>query len=321
MYKKLLLIVAALFFIKLGFAQTNNNADSLIEATITLNDGSILRGKIIAMNLEEISLKTEYAGVIIINQKNISNISNVKNQTKTNAVKPDGNLNEKNVNPSNYQSKYQFRKKPIILSHKYWWNNNYQGLKQGEFYYQNIGILYNGLDFGVIDNFSIGGGAFFLGIVGFFNFHVRSQFKITNGVSIGASYNHFKAGAAWSSSSSENNNSIGLLSGGLTIGDSEKNLTISTGKFTNLVNSNSTSGQSDLAIIIGGNLKLSNNLYLITDNYFADRQTNLNLNCLGFRSINNATAFDYGLMSLSNNNRYDNSPILIPYLALSVKIQ
>lgn len=321
MYKKLCLIVATLLMMKLGFAQTNNNADSLIEATITLNDGSILRGNIIAMNLNEISLKTEYAGVIIINQKNIVNISNAKNQTKINKVPPNYNLNDKNVNPSNYQSKYQLRKKPIILSHKYWWNNNYKGLKQGEFYYQNIGILYNGLDFGIIDNFSIGGGAFFLGIVGFFNVHFRSQFKITDGVSIGASYNHFMAGAAFSSRSSENN-SVGLLSGGFTIGDSEKNITISTGKFTNLVNNNSTSEQSDLAIIIGANFKLSNNLYLITDNYFADRRTNLNLNCLGFRSTNNSTAFDYGLMSLSNNNiRNDNGPIMIPYLALSVKIQ
>jgi hypothetical protein len=321
MYKILFLLVVTLFISKLGFAQTNNNADSLIEATITLNDGSIIRGKIMAINLEEVKLKTEYAGVIIINQKNIANISNVKNQTKINALTPNVNFNDKNVNPSNYLLKNQLRKKPIILSHKYWWNNNYQGLKQGEFYYQNIGILYNGLDFGVIDNFSIGGGAFFLGIIGFFNVHVRTQFKIAKGVSIGASYNHFIAGAALSSRSSENN-SIGLLSGGLTIGDSEKNLTISTGKFTNLVNSNSTSGQSDLAIIIAGNLKLSNNLYLITDNYFADRQTNLNLNCLGFRSTNNSTAFDYGLMSLGNSSyRYDNSPILIPYLALSVKIQ
>jgi hypothetical protein len=314
MYKKLCLIVVTLFITKIGFAQTNNNADSLIEATITLNDGSVLKGNIIAMNLEEIRLKTEYAGIIIINQKNIANISNVKNQTKINAVTPNVNLN-----PSNYQSKYQFRKKPIILSHKYWWNNNYQGLKQVEFYYQNIGILYNGLDFGVIDNFSIGGGAFFLGIVGFFNVHARTQFKITNGVSIGASYNHFMAGAASSSRSSENN-SLGLFTGGFTIGDSEKNLTISTGKFINLVNNNSTSEQSDLAIIIAGNLKLSNNLYLITDNYFADRRLNFNLNCLGFRSTNNATAFDYGLMSLNNNNN-DNSAILIPYLALSVKIK
>lgn len=313
MYKKICLIVATLFITKIGFAQTNNNADSLIEATITLNDGSVLKGNIIAMNLEEIRLKTEYAGIIIINQKNIANISNVKNQTKINAVTPNVNLN-----PSNYQSKYQFRKKPIIISHKYWWNNNYQGLKQGEFYYQNIGILYNGLDFGVIDNFSIGGGAFFLGIVGFFNVHARTQFKITNGLSIGASYNHFMAGAGSSSRSSENN-SLGLFTGGFTIGDSEKNLTISTGKFINLVNNNSTSEQSDLAIIIAGNLKLSNNLYLITDNYFADRRLNFNLNCLGFRSTNYATAFDYGLMSLNNNN--DNSPILIPYLALSVKIK
>ncbi|MBJ7428861.1 MAG: hypothetical protein JHD28_07890 [Bacteroidia bacterium] len=321
MYKKLLLIVVTLFFTNLIFAQTNNNADSLIEATITLKDGSILRGTIIAINLEEVSLKTQYAGVIVIKQKNIANISNVKNEAKTKVQIPNGNSGYENVNPRNYQSKYQLQKKPIIVSHKYWWNNNYQGLKQNEFYYQNIGILYNGLDFGVVDNFSIGGGAFFLGIVGFFNIHVRTQFKITNGISIGASYNHFMAGAG-SSSRSSDNNSVGLLSGGFTLGDTEKNLTISAGKFTNLVNSNSTSGQSDLAVIICGNLKLSNNLYLITDNYFADRRSNFNLNCLGFRSTNNTTAFDYGLMSLGNNSyRYNNSPILIPYLALSVKIQ
>ncbi|MFA9215137.1 MAG: hypothetical protein ACEQSR_15070 [Candidatus Methylacidiphilales bacterium] len=321
MYKKLLLIVVTLFFTNLIFAQTNNNADSLIEATITLKDGSILRGTIIAINLEEVSLKTQYAGVIVIKQKNIANISNVKNEAKTKVQVPKGNSGYENVNPRNYQSKYQLQKKPIIVSHKYWWNNNYQGLKQNEFYYQNIGILYNGLDFGVVDNFSIGGGAFFLGIVGFFNIHVRTQFKITNGISIGASYNHFMAGAA-SSSRSSDNNSVGLLSGGFTLGDTEKNLTISAGKFTNLVSSNSTSSQSDLAIIICGNLKLSNNLYLITDNYFADRRSNFNLNCLGFRSTNNTTAFDYGLMSLGNNSyRYNNSPILIPYLALSVKIQ
>lgn len=320
MFKKLLLIVFTLFFTELSFAQTNNNADSLIEATITLKDGSILKGTIISMNLEEVSLKTPYAGVIVIKQKNIANISNVKNETKTKVPIPN-NSGYENVNPSNYQSKYQLRKKPIIISHKYWWNNNYQGLKRNEIYYQNIGILYNGLDFGVIDNITVGGGAFFLGIVGFFNFHLRTQFQVTDGVSIGASYNHFIAGSGYSNSSFDEN-SVGLLLGGITLGDNEKNLTISAGKFTNLVSSNSTSEQSDLALVVCGNLKISNNLYLITDNYFADRRSNLNLNCLGLRSTNNSTAFDYGVMSINNSyTRFNDSPILIPYLALSVKIQ
>ncbi len=317
-YILLIFTIGMLFTCKQSNAQTNtNNSDSLIEATIILNDGTVLKGTIISMNLDEVTLKTSFTGIIVIKQKNIANITNTKNEVKTQTT---GKPNYYEPKPTDEIVKYKIKLSNAEVRHKYWWNNNYQGLKKNELYYQNIGLLYNGLDYGVIDNFTIGGGAFFLGIVGFFNIHLRTQFKITDGISIGATYNHFIAGAATSSRSSSDN-SIGLLSGGLTFGNTSKNLTISTGKFTNLVNSDKKD-QTDFGLIVCGSIKLSNSMYLLTDNYFSDKRTNINMNCVGFRSVKNNTIFDFGLMVFNNQSgNIDSKPIGIPYLALSVKIQ
>lgn len=299
-------------------AQTNaNNKDSLLDVTITLKDGTILKGTIITISIDELSLKTPFAGIVIIKQSNIVSISNNKNITDQKVVEV---LNNNNDERSNGRQFRQIKPPPqAVVTHKYWWNINYQGLKKNEFYYQNIWILYNGLDYGITDNITLGGGAFFLGFVGFFNVHLRTQFKLTEGVSIGASYNHFVANDG-DGGGSNSNNSLGFVSGGLTLGNAKTNLTVSIGQFNNLASSTARP-ESDLGVTLSGSAKISNSVYLITDNFFFDRRVNLNVNCFGLRKVSNNAVFDFGFMGFSPSERGSRSFVLaIPYLALSYKI-
>ncbi len=299
-------------------AQTNvNNKDSLLDVTITLKDGTILKGTIITVSIEELSLKTPFAGIVIIKQSNIVSISNNKNISDQKVVEP---LNNNNGERSNSRQFSPIKPPPQAeISHKYWWNSNYQGLKKNEIYYQNIWILYNGLDYGITDNVTIGGGAFFLGIVGFFNVHLRTQFKLTEGVSIGASYNHFVANEG-NGGGSNSDNSLGFISGGLTLGNAKTNLTVSIGQFNNLASSTARP-ESDLGVTLSGSAKISNSVYLITDNFFFDRRMNLNVNCFGLRKVSNSTIFDFGFMAFSPNEGGGRDLVFaVPYLALSYKI-
>lgn len=292
-----------------------NKIDSLDECIVTLKDGSALIGKIISSNSVEIKLQT-ISGVISINQSNIVSIVLKKNSIKYNNYNQNYNQNYNSTNErfGNYE------KPPSIeVNHKYFWNNNYMGIKKNEFYSQNIWVLYNGLDYGISDNFSIGGGLLFLGVAGFVNIHARAQIELTENFSMGLAYNYFVASSFYDFNDRPAN--LGFMSGGFTYGNAKANISVSGGKFQ-VPNDRSNSFNTNpnkMGLIFCGSLKLNSNLNLITDNILMDKT--LNLNCLGMRINSTKSTFDVGIMHFGNDNSSESSFNLIPYLAMNYKIR
>ncbi len=292
-----------------------NKIDSLDECIVTLKDGSALIGKIISSNSVEIKLQT-ISGIITINQSNIVSIVLKKNSIKYNNYNQNYNQNYNSTNErfGNYE------KPPSIeVNHKYFWTNNYMGIKKNEFYFQNIWVLYNGLDYGISDNFSIGGGLLFAGIVGFVNIHFRSQVEVAENFNVGVAYNYFVATSIYNNFSlNSSSEKIGFLSGGFTYGNEKANISLGVGRF----NSNEESllnNKNELGFSVSGSVKISTNTSIVSDNLIWSNE--LNLYCLGFRLNSSKSCKDFGLMNFRTFNSYGSNSTFIPYIALNYKIK
>ena len=318
---------------------TKNKADSAEKVKVNLTDGTNLIGILISINLEEIELKTDLAGIVKVKQMYIKSIEKLKYQ------KPENNSGYVTIyNPNNPNNmdivkfgggiRYPSSYVPVEINHKYFLNNNYHGIKKNEMYYQNILFLYNGLDYGLTNNFSIGGGAFLIGFVGFFNFHARTQYQVSKNFSIGLAYNHF---AISSSEYSDNQSNQGIFSGGVTVGNPNINVSVSVGNSTHTSsngNNVTTNNFTGSMLSIAGSLKLGEKAYLVSDNSFFSNSSQ-RIFSVGVRISSRTTAFDAGLMgntyqsdegyySFSTGNYISdtkNRSVAYPFLSLQIKIK
>ncbi len=339
--KEKIRILIAMSFLLIGFTSakaqqdtiinSEKRKDSLPEVNVTLKDGTVLKGSILAISLQELTLKTTFAGTVVLKQEDVVSIVNVKNSVANQVVTTTPN----DKNPNNMPivsfggSKSNGNYVPYLAQHKYLLSNNYMGLKKKEFVYQNIWVLYNGVDYGLSDNFSIGGGGLFLGVIVFTNIHLRTQFQISEMVQIGAAYNVF-----FTPNNGFNTNrssSTGVLSGGITIGTKDLNVTTSIGQARRM------SGSSKDPIngfSVSGYVKVSNTLALVTDNLFINNSDYNKLLSAAFRLSARNTVFDFGLMgntyqqtiyeyngSPTANERTQEEFVAYPYLSLTYKIK
>jgi small nuclear ribonucleoprotein (snRNP)-like protein len=312
--------------------------DTATQVVITLKDQSTIKGVIMAMNLEEISLKTDFAGTIIIKQNNIISIVNSKyaesqkqqypriynpnNPNDLDIVKFGGSSN------NNYRNYNTFI--PFSNTHRYNFSNNYIGLKKNELIFNNIWLLYNGADYGLTNNLSIGGGVLFLGFGGFINVLARGQVKLNDNISIGASYNYFVFSSLSSRSNNENN--FGLLSGGITFMGKKGNLSLSA---ANGFYNNKGYGQNvnaDLPVFsISGCYDINDKTSIVSDNFYLMNIVNSKFYSFGLRIKGRASNFDFGLMIYSYDETYlsyyssganstNTRTIPIPFLAYTAKI-
>lgn len=324
--KERIRILITMSFLLIGFVRVHaqqqdstvnseKRKDSLPEVNVTLKDGTVLKGTIVAISIQELTLKTAFAGNLTLKQENIVSIVNIKNSGTNQVVISNYNtINDKNPNNLPITSfgggKANTNYLPYLAQHKYLFSNNYMGLKKKDFVYQNIWVLYNGIDYGISDNFSIGGGGLFLGLLVFANVHFRTQFQISEMVKIGAAYNYFFAPSN-GFNSSRKNSSMGVLSGGITIGNEKLNVTTSVGQAKKLSDSN-----SDLVngFSVSGYVKLNNSLALITDNFFFNSSDHNKFLSAAFRLTGRNTVFDFGLMGNTYNETvYDYSSSFAPY--------
>jgi len=149
------------------------------------------------------------------------------------------------------------------LYSKYYLGESAIGLKKGEAYYQNIGILFNFFSYGVSDNFSIGGGfesvSLFTGRVPIFFVNPKITFHTANDLI------HFGVGSFIGFSVQDPNGIGGASYGNITIGDKNNNLTFGVGlPFASEI------GLSDNPIIqIAGMGRLTNRLGLVGELFVA----------------------------------------------------
>ncbi|MFA9215136.1 MAG: hypothetical protein ACEQSR_15065 [Candidatus Methylacidiphilales bacterium] len=296
-------------------------SDTINKVEITLKDGTILKGELLEMNLIELKLKTDLAGIITILQVNVANIKRITNNENDQVNKPTqkpeeeyydsrnpNNLNIVKFGGSNNNNNNGKNRNfiPFITSNKYSFSNNYSGLKKNEMLYQNIWVLYNGLDYGISNNLSVGGGFLYLFVGGFGNINLRTQFEITENIKIGAAYNMF---FTYGSAISDNTGSeyFGLLTGGITVGSKENNITVSAGqgdyRGVNAL-ANNGSNLNSLGLSVSGMAKLNNNLYIMTDNFFL-KDSDKRFFSVTFRIPGKSNCFDFGLMGNTYTSSFD----------------
>lgn len=206
---------------------------------IEMTEGKVVVGTLVSENDEQIVLKTRELGEVILKR------TNVKSMAK--------------VDPARIQNgEYWF---PNPQSTRYFFGPNAIGIRGGEGYYQNTWVLFNNVNYGVSNNFSIGAG-----MVPTFLFGANAlPFWVLPKASISTPQKnlHFAGGAVLGGVIGEESASIGLLYGNTTVGSRDHNVTLGVGY-----------GYADgeiadtPAINVSGMTRISKTTYLITENYF-----------------------------------------------------
>lgn len=326
----------------------NLEIDSLNKVLVTLKDGGIVKGYFITFTKTEIKVNNELIGIVTIPYSNISKIKKIHYNDEVEVENNNYNNNSyNNNNPNNLnivkfggpvKNKYSNKnsnEEPQFYSHKYFMGNNYYGLKKKELVYQNLWVLYNGIDYGLTNNFSIGGGGLMMFVSGFVNFHLRGQFELNEYIKLGCAYNLFYVTGERSSSFSK---TFGLFTGGVTIGNKFSNISLSMGKGdfkNNKPNSPANPDLNNYGYVISGMLKINKTTYVITDNFLLNKYDEKYFS-LGFRFLGKNTAFDLGLMGntymyegygnynqSTGNYEYNKteSVLAYPFMAFTYKIK
>lgn len=230
-------------------------------------DGNVFTGELISENDEEIVLLTKSAGEITIRRENIRQMTRLNDQEMQ---------NENNWHENPQSTRYLFAANAL-------------GIRKGEGYYQTTWILFNNVNYGVSNNFSIGAG-----MVPMFLFGVSATpFWIMPKLSIPIATDnlHISAGALMGGIIGEDSGGGGLLYGVTTLGNSDKNLSVGLGygygggeiSSTPLVN-------------ISGMIRTGKNIYLLSENYFVPGTDTNGIASFGLRWAPENFAVDFALV-------------------------
>ncbi|QNR24855.1 hypothetical protein [Croceimicrobium hydrocarbonivorans] len=192
-----------------------------------------------------------------------------------------------------------------LQASRYFFGPNALNMKRGEGYYQNNWVFLNQLSVGLSDRFTIGVGTIPLFI---FGYGAPTPVWITPKFSVPivpGKLNVAAGGLFGSVLGDEFNNTFGIGYGAFTLGDYDKNVTLSIGY-----------GMSDgdwsenPTISLSGMLRVTRKFYLITENYLV---FDTFIASLGGRTVWREVSLDYGFFTLP-----DEIDALIPWLGITV---
>jgi len=253
---------------------------------IETTDGSTFVGQLISETDETITIRTESTGDITISRDNIRKMTLIEN----NRMHGDGYWHD---NPQS--TRYLFAPNAI-------------GLKKGEGYYQNTWILFNNVNYGMTNNFSIGAGTVPVFLFGsnYLPFWIMPKLSIP----VAADMLHFSAGALIGGLIGEDGGSGGLIYGNGTLGDPDKNLTMGIGY---------AYGGGEIAstpvVNISGMVRTGQTIYLISESYFVPNTGFNGLVSFGIRWAPENFAVDFALLRPLEDT---GSLIGIPWLGLTI---
>lgn len=313
----LFLILFLTFIIKLNAQNIDSNTiinleiDTLNKVLVNLKDGGNVNGYFVSVSKNELKVNNDLLGIVTIQLKNISRIKKIYyTEVAENRRNEYDSKNPNNLDIITFggpgKSKYGSQNvdyEPQFYTHKYYMSNNYNGLKKKEIIYQNLWFLYNGVDYGLNDNFSIGGGALMMFVSGFVNIHLRSQMELNEYIKLGLCYNVFFANEFGSNSGIK---TFGIFTGGATIGSEFNNITLSMGKGNFSTKNPYAFTNPDLnnyGYSISGIFKLNKYIYAITDNFLMNKYDEKYFS-LGLRFLGKNTAFDLGVMGNTYKEKY-----------------
>jgi len=229
-------------------------------------DGSVFTGSLVHEDEETIVLLTESLGEITLRRVNIRSMTEIE----PSRVRDDGYWFE---NPQ---------------STRYFFAPNAIGIRSGTGYYQNAWILFNNVNWGVTDYFSIGAGAMPL-----FLFGVPTPLWILPKVSVPlvAGRVYVGGGAMLGGLVGEDSYSAGLLYGVATVGDRDRNVTVG---FAYGYGGGEVSNTP--VINVSGMARLSRTMYVVSENYFVSDADDFDgLLSIGLRWARESVAIDFGL--------------------------
>ena len=188
-------------------------------------------------------------------------------------------------------------------------------LRKGEGYYQNIYVVANMFNYGVLNNLSIGGGFDFISMFGtmggewsrILNFNVKSGFQVAEKVHAGVGGLYLVVPGEFSS---------GILYGIGTFGSTNSNISMGTGwGFVD------NSFEKRPFIMVGGMARMSEKLWFISENWITPLGANNNYYVLlsyGLRFTGRRIAVD--LAFINNKDIVEAIFIGIPFVDFVVKL-
>lgn len=251
-------------------------------------DGSVFTGRLVHEDEETIVLLTESLGEITLRRENIRSMTEIE----PSRVRDDGYWFE---NPQ---------------STRYFFAPNAIGIRPGTGYYQNAWILFNNVNWGVTDYFSIGAGAMPLFLFGT-STPIWVLPKVAFELAPGRAY--VGAGAMLGGIVGEDPYSAGLLYGVVTVGDRDRNATVGLGYGYGGGEISSTP-----VINVSGMARLSRTMYVVSENYFfSDADDVSGLLSIGLRWARESVAVDFGLFRpLADTDEL----IAVPWLGVTLPI-
>jgi hypothetical protein len=228
-------------------------------------EGQVVIGTLVSENEQEVVLDTRELGRVTIERKNVKSIEE--------------------IDPSRIQDgQYWFRNPQ---STRYLFAPNAIGIPKGHGYYQNTWILFNNVNYGASDNFSIGAGT-----VPVFLFGANAlPIWVLPKLSVSPVDNvHLAGGAVFGGVlGEEDSGGVGLVYGASTIGNRDHNATLGIG-----YGYTGEGGFSNTPVInVSGMTRIGRTTYLISENYFF--AGDVNVVSLGIRWAPRNFAVDFAL--------------------------
>ena len=234
---------------------------------VVTTDGNVFIGELISESESEVVILTESIGRVTIRRDNIRSMTR---------------LDESEIRDGEY-----WYENPQAT--RYLFAPNAIGLRKGHGYYQNTWIFFNNVNYGVTNNFSIGGG-----LIPTFLFGTSSTpVWITPKISIPVANEnvHLAAGALIGGVIGEDSGGGGLFYGTSTFGNRDRNISFGLGYGFGGGEISSTP-----AVNISGMIRLSKSMHLVSENYLFPGTSANGIASVGTRWAPENFAVDFALV-------------------------
>ncbi|MCC5941257.1 MAG: hypothetical protein JJU37_06910 [Balneolaceae bacterium] len=278
----LFLIPVIAFTVNTSVAYSQSGDLYRIETT----DGNVFIGQIISEDDNEIVIRTESIGTVTIHRNNIRSITL--------------------IDQSRIRDGVYWYSNPQAT--RYFFAPNAIGLEKRKGYYQNTWVFFNNVNYGVSDNFSVGGGIVPLFLFGASSTPVWILPKVS--FPIAKDKLHLGAGAMIGGVIGAESDPLGIFYGVGTIGNRDKNLSVAIG-----YGYAGNEVSSTPLINVSGMIRVSRRVYLLSENYFIPEAGLTGIGSLGARWTSENFAVDFGLFSPLED--FD-SLIGVPWLGVTI---
>jgi hypothetical protein len=193
------------------------------------------------------------------------------------------------------------------------------GVKKGEGYYKNTMLVFNSVNYGITDHFSIGASADIIGLLSseripfVMSLNTKLSTSISKNAAIAGGFTVARVGASGESGSA------GILYSVVTFGDKNKSITLGGGY--PILFKNTSNRNNPLLFTISAQYRLSDNFSVLTENWFAGASEGAGgIGSIGGRYMRKGFAFDFAIMFAGGTAFGETSVSTIPLPFISVTI-